>query len=107
MDFLNQNINQIIKLCKYHNVIELYIFGSVLTEKFNNKSDIDLLIEFGDVDIYKYFDNYIDLKESLEKTLNRHVDLVENKTIKNPILRKSIDRNKKFIYGRKDSKVAI
>ena len=90
-----------------HKVTSLYVFGSILTDKFNKQSDIDFLIEFGDVDLYNYFDNYIDLKESLENMLKRHVDLVEDKTIKNPILRNSIDRNKKFIYGRAGSKVAV
>jgi uncharacterized protein len=107
MDLITQYTDEIIKLCKYHKVIELYVFGSILTDKFSKQSDVDLLIEFGDVDLYNYFDNYIELKESLEIILKRHVDLVEDKTIKNPILRKSIDRNKKLIYGRADSKVAV
>jgi predicted nucleotidyltransferase len=47
-----------------------------------------------------YFDNYIGLKNGLEKIFNRSVDLVEEKTVKNPVLRRSIDRNKKLIYGR-------
>lgn len=94
-------------MCKDHKVIELYVFGSILTDKFNKQSDIDLLIEFGDVDLYNYFDNYTDLRESLENIFKRPVDLVENKTIKNPVLRKSIDRNKKLIYGRTDSKVVV
>lgn len=107
MDLLKQYINDIIKLCKKHKVIELYVFGSILTDKFNKQSDVDLLIEFGDVDIYNYFDNYIELKESLENILKRPVDLLENKTVKNPILRKVIDRNKKLIYGRANSEMVI
>jgi predicted nucleotidyltransferase len=49
----------------------------------------------------------MDLKERLEKLLTRDVDLVEIQTVKNPILKRSIDRNKIFLYGREDSKVAI
>jgi uncharacterized protein len=107
MGLIALHTDEIIKLCKDHNVIDLYVFGSVLTEKFSKQSDVDFLVEFGDVDLYNYFDNYIELKEALEKILKRQVDLVEDKTIRNPILRKSIDRNKIKIYGRADSKVAV
>ena len=34
--------NAIAQLCKKYNVEKLYVFGSILTEKFNDNSDIDL-----------------------------------------------------------------
>jgi uncharacterized protein len=106
MNVVEQNINLISELCQLHKVDRLFVFGSVLTDRFHKESDIDFLVKFGNVDLYNYFDNYIEFKESLEKLLKRPVDLVEEQTIKNPILRKSIDRNKKLIYGRTDRKVA-
>jgi predicted nucleotidyltransferase len=39
------------------------------------------------------------LKEELEKLFNCQVDLVEEKTVKNPVLWRSIERNRKLIYG--------
>ena len=33
--------NAIAQLCKKYNVEKLYVFGSILTEKFNENSDID------------------------------------------------------------------
>ena len=39
------------------------------------------------------------LKAGLEELLNRSVDLLENKAIRNPILRKNIDNSKQLIYG--------
>ena len=68
---------------------------------------MDFLVEFDDVDLYNYFDNYMDLKESLEELFDIKVDLVEIQTLKNPILIRSIDRNKKLIYGREDSKMVV
>jgi hypothetical protein len=88
-------------------VKELYVFGSVLTELFNKNSDIDFLVKFGDVELLNYFDNYMDFKESLEILFERKVDLVEIQTLKNPILKRSIDRNKTILYGRTDSKMAV
>lgn len=99
MDFLKEYINQIIPLCKNHKVIKLYIFGSILTNSFHKQSDVDFLVEFAEVDLRDYFDNYMELKDSLENLLHRPVDLVENQTIKNPVLRRTIDRNKQLIYG--------
>lgn len=106
MSVVEQNINLIAELCKLHKVDRLFIFGSILTEKFHEESDIDFLVKLGNIDLYYYFDNFIEFKESLEKLLQRPIDLVEEQTIKNLILKKSIDRNKKLIYGRTDRKVA-
>ena len=106
MNVVEQNINAISELCQLHKVDRLFVFGSILSDKFHAESDIDFLVKFEDIALYYYFDNYMEFKESLEKLLQRHVDLIEEQTIKNPILKKSIDRNKKLIYGREDRKVA-
>ncbi len=99
MNIVEQNIETVIDLCKEHKVLNAYLFGSILTDSFTPESDVDFLINFGQVELPSYYDNYIELKDSLEKLLKRPVDLVEEKTIKNPVLRRSIDRNKKIIYG--------
>jgi len=46
------------------------------------------------MDLLNYFDNYMELKEELEKLFKRPVDLVENQAIRNPIFRKVVDREK-------------
>jgi len=99
MNIVEQNIAIVSDLCKQHKVENMYLFGSILTNKFSSESDIDLLVNFGDVNLYHYFDNYMELKDGLEQLFNRPVDLVEEKTVKNPVLRRSIERNKRLIYG--------
>ena len=99
MDLVESNIDAIKALCKSHYVNRLFIFGSVLTNRFKNNSDIDLIVDFQGVDLYNYADNYFDLKESLERLFNREVDLLEDKAIHNPYLRQSIDSSKQLIYG--------
>jgi uncharacterized protein len=81
----------------------LCFFGSTLTDKFNETSDIDLLIQFLQMDLPDYFDNYMELKEELENLFKRPVDLVENQAIRNPIFRKVVGRGKILIYERKDT----
>ncbi len=103
MNLIDINIDKLNKLCDAHKVKELYLFGSILTDNFQDSSDIDMLIQFYHVDLMDYFDNYMDLKEKLENLFNRPVDLVENQAIKNPIFRRVVDREKRLIYERKNS----
>ena len=77
----------------------MYAFGSVLTNRFSDKSDIDLIVDFKDVELLKYADNYFDFKFSLEDLLKRPIDLLEEKAIKNPYFKQSVDNQKKLIYG--------
>ena len=99
MRIIDKNIDKIRALCNKHKVARLFVFGSILTDNFKKSSDIDLLVDFLGVDLYDYADNYFDLKTSLEKLLKRQIDLLEDKAVKNPYLRKSIDSSKKMIYG--------
>ena len=99
MNIVEKNIDKLIKLCKKYKVEKLYVFGSVITERYTKESDIDLLVIFGDVDIKNYADNYFDLKFSLEDLFKRKIDLLEEKAIKNPFFKKSINKSKELIYG--------
>ena len=107
MNLIDNYKSQIVELCENHMVKELYLFGSVLTDQFNESSDIDMLIQFDQIRLLEYFDNYMDLKEKLEKMLNRQVDLVENQAVRNPIFRKVLDREKRLIYERKGAEMSI
>ena len=73
--------------------------GFVLTNRFTEKSDIDLVVDFNKAKIEDYFSNYFDLKYSLEKLLNRDIDLLEEQAIRNPYLKENIDTTKTLIYG--------
>lgn len=99
MNLIEGNIDKICILCLKHKVGKLFVFGSVLTNSFKNDSDVDLVVDFNEVDLYDYADNYFELKFSLEKLFKRDVDLLEEKAIKNPFLRQSIDSTKQLIYG--------
>lgn len=91
--------DQIQRLCEKHKVKSLYSFGSVNTARFSKESDVDLMVDFETNDPIEYSDNYFDLKFELERILNRSIDLLENKAIKNPFLRENIEKSKVLIYG--------
>jgi len=70
-----------------------------LTDRFNNESDIDLIVDFSNIDVEDYADNYFDFKFSLQDILNRTVDLLEEKAIKNPYFKQTVTKQKQLIYG--------
>ncbi|MDO3695910.1 nucleotidyltransferase domain-containing protein [Wenyingzhuangia sp. chi5] len=99
MLMIDKNIKRVKTLCKKHKVEKLYLFGSATNETFSENSDIDFLVKFNISDLSLYFDNYISFKEKLGKIFKRDIDLVEEQTLKNPILINSINKNKELIYG--------
>lgn len=99
MNFLQSHSRDISSLCVKHNVKALYAFGSVLTGRFNEQSDVDLVVDFYPLNVSDYADNYYDLKFSLEETLHRRVDLLEDKAIKNPYFKKALLDQRELIYG--------
>jgi len=102
MEFVQENINSINKLCKGHRVARLYVFGSSVTNKFKPSSDIDLVVDFKNISKEKYADNYFELKYGLEKLFEKKIDLLEERAIKNPFLKESINSNKQLIYAEKN-----
>lgn len=82
MKLIENNIKKIIDLCRKHKVHKLFVFGSILTNCFNDNSDIDLVVDFDKAEVNDYFDNYFDFKYSLEDLLGREIDLLEEQTIR-------------------------
>jgi predicted nucleotidyltransferase len=99
MDRLESFRLDIAKLCETHKVKSLYAFGSVLTDQFTSDSDIDLIVDFANIPVEDYADNYFDLKFSLQQVLKRPVDLLEEKAIRNPYFRQSVNRQRQLVYG--------
>ena len=99
MTLLDRHSNDIYQLCKYHKVKKMYAFGSVLTDRFSQTSDIDLIVDFDHIDVAEYADNYFDFKFSLQDILKHPIDLLEEKAIKNPYFKKSISQKRQLVYG--------
>ncbi len=95
---IKENMEEIKALCKSHNVKSLFAFGSICTDHFNEKSDIDLLISFYQMDYGEYADTYFELAERLEELFQRPVDLVTEKSLKNPYFINSVNQTKTKIY---------
>ena len=96
---VSNNIAEIKRLFNQYKVKRAYAFGSVCTDRFNEKSDIDLLIAFQDgLNPIEYGDNYFSLVDALEKLFHRHVDLITEPTLRNPYFIQSLNKTKTPIY---------
>lgn len=91
--------DEIKALCQKYKVRRLSVFGSLVKGGFNEKSDIDLIVDFEPLSNKEYTDNYFDLMFALEDKFHRPVDLVEETEIRNPYFIKNIEAHKKLIYG--------
>ncbi|PVY37901.1 nucleotidyltransferase family protein [Pontibacter virosus] len=100
MKAIRDHIQQIMNLCDKHSVRSLFAFGSVTTDRFKPDSDIDLVVDIAAEDPIEYTDHYFALKFQLEQILQREVDLLEQKAIRNPFLRQEIDQTKILVYGK-------
>ena len=99
MSVIDRHTSDIQKLCAQHKVKKLYAFGSALTPRFSSESDIDFLVDFEAQDIDHYADNYFKLKFALEEVFKRRIDLLEEKTIRNPYFKQAIENQRRLLYG--------
>jgi len=87
--FLNniEEIKQkILPILRHHQVKRAALFGSLVRGEMKEDSDIDILVEI-DKDISLL--DFIGIKQEIEDSLARSVDLVEYDTIK-PIIKDAI-----------------
>jgi hypothetical protein len=99
MNIDRQKIKALLELCEHNQVKSLFAFGSVTRNDFNEKSDIDLVIEFNESDPFKYADLYFNFKSQAETILKRQIDLLEERAIKNALFRDQLEKTKVKIYG--------
>lgn len=96
---LENKITDLKNICLSLSVKRLYAFGSVVSDKFRDDSDIDFLISFAEnLSIEQYTDNYFALQYKLRELFKRKIDIVTERTLSNPYFIESIDETKELIY---------
>lgn len=89
--------SQVEELCRRLRVRRLDLIGSAVRADFTPASDVDVLVDFdGDGGL---FDRYFILKERLEAIFGRPVDVIEERALRNPYLIKTVERDRRTIYG--------
>jgi hypothetical protein len=100
---IEDNLEEIGRLCRLYGVRKLELFGSILRRDFDpERSDVDVLAEF-EAGVANSFTNFLDLKEVLEHLLGRRVDLVELRAIRNRRLRHHIEQSKYLVHEQQSS----
>jgi len=86
--------------CRRYAVERLEAFGSVTRADFDEgTSDIDLIVRFSASDQPGLADRYFDLAETLEGILGRRVDLVTERSLRNPEFLRSIAADRVTVYA--------
>ncbi|MDE7452490.1 MAG: nucleotidyltransferase domain-containing protein [Paramuribaculum sp.] len=102
MKLIELNIDKIIALCHKYRVAKLWVFGSILTPRFNDNSDVDFSVDFDSEAIRRegidWADTFFDFMHELEDVIGRKVDLVCDDSVSNPYFRKQLNSTKKLIY---------
>jgi uncharacterized protein len=98
--FILNKIDRLKEICEKHSVSTLYVFGSVLSEKFKSTSDLDFAVLFQDkLTPFEHGDAFLELMDDLQKLYHRNIDLVSYRVIKNPIFKAELDRTKQVVYA--------
>lgn len=89
------------QIFKSHRVERAYLFGSTLTDNFNESSDVDFLIKFDEtlVDPLEKGEMWWNLHDSLRNLFNREIDIVTENSLKNPYFKEELDNTKLLVYG--------
>lgn len=99
--FFQPKLSELRKLLDSYPVAKLYAFGSVCTNNFHDKSDVDLIITFFDsINTVDYGEVYWELNEQIPELLGRKVDLLTDKMLQNPFFIKVVNQTKTLIYER-------
>lgn len=94
-------------LCRRFRVERLYLFGSSTGERFDPvRSDLDFLVSLKDQCPGDYAVKYLSLANALETLFERSVDLVTERSVRNPYLLEKILSERVLLYDDRDEKVA-
>jgi hypothetical protein len=105
---IQRNNEDFLILCRTHSVNSLHVFGSATTSHFNEQtSDIDFLIEIDEKDPIERGEKLLSLWDKFEEFFHRKIDLLTYSSIKNPVLKSSIDSTKILIYDGSRKKIYI
>lgn len=100
MHLITDNLQQISALCRKYGVKTLCVFGSILTPRFNENSDIDFSATFyPEEDPLVAGDNFMNLYMDLEVLMGRRIDLVDEDFLKNKYFIEELEETKQKIYG--------
>jgi uncharacterized protein len=77
------------EIWKKNGITKMFLFGSIVSGKIKNSSDIDILVDIQKS--YKTYSNLLAIKKSLREKLDRKIDLVFLDSV-NPVIYEAIKK---------------
>ncbi|MFG6385495.1 MAG: nucleotidyltransferase domain-containing protein [Muribaculaceae bacterium] len=101
MKIIETNLQRIIEICRRFHVRKLWVFGSILTPRFSDESDIDLCVDFDwdKISLLDSANNFFGFMYALEELLGRKIDLTDDSAVRNPYFREELNETRQLIYG--------
>lgn len=96
---IEDRTSELATLARRRGVSRLDVFGSATQEEFDEAhSDLDFVVVFIDRPPGGMANAYFGLLEDLQQLFGRRVDLVTERSIRNPWFRESIDESRQPVY---------
>ena len=76
-----------------YRIVKLGFFGSAARDSMNEESDIDVVVELAEPDLF----SLIGIKQDLEETLRRPVEIVRYRKKMNSFLKHRIDQEAVYV----------
>lgn len=76
-----------------YGINKIGLFGSFSKDNERDESDIDIIIETTEPDLFKL----VHIKEELEKLFDKTIDIVRKREKMNPYLKKHIEKNAIYV----------
>jgi predicted nucleotidyltransferase len=97
---VDEQQDEIAAACRQYGIKRLFLFCSAIRDYFRlDESDIDLLVEFGSIDITKNFHACFDVRDAFRRIFNAYVGLAMRGAVKSKIVASEINRTRKLIYA--------
>ena len=89
----------LIELCRRFQVDRLDVFGSAATRDLERDSDLDLLVRFQRTESLTPADQYFGLLEALQDLFGREIDLLTDRSLRNPYFISSVENTRQLLYA--------
>ncbi len=97
---LEKHRKELAETCESFGVERLEVFGSEARGDFEPaRSDVDFIVRFREPGRPGYADRYLGLAERLEQVLGRPVELLTERSLRNPFFIRQIGRDRRTVYG--------
>ena len=104
---VEQKKMEIAQLCRRFDVEKLDLFGSAATGAFRpSRSDLDFIVRFAPASS-NYLDRYLDFAEALEELFQRPVDLITERSVRNPYFRSGVEATRQPVYEQRNEEALV